>query len=442
MGSQADMGSQIVVQVKHDGEWKTVQQFKAGKHADFAAIADEARAKVGGIEEVRVLESNYHDENDERVWKQRYASTPSRVPDSGRAPAASPSDTIVERFKEAPRHDSQLNELVPIYFKNLALILLTLSGYRFWARTYVRRFLWGHTRFLDDPLIYLGRPKELLIGFLLVVVFIFLPFAAVVLVALLPDLGLDLDEGGSFPNLLNFLPFLLFILISFLISVAVYSARRYRLSRTAWRGIRGTVTGSAWKYGFWTLWYLFLTLITFGWYFPWMRMNLASRRIDNSRFGNLQFIFHGKGNDLLGVFFIYLILGGAFSGLLENIDEDVGPFISAAGYWLCLLGYRAKELRYIADNSKLGTISLEFTFTQWEYIRYVLGNALISIITLTTGWAFLQRRQFQFWQKYLVIRGSIDPLKFRQAADANTQTGEGLAELFDQEIDTGFDVGF
>ena len=450
------MGSQYVVQVKRDNAWKTVSRFDSMEDADKAQLAAKEAILAGGVQEVRILESYFRQKTNDYAYKERYSSgpldpnhpppvAPHTIVPASEQPSETPSPGAdVQRFNEGPRHESRLNELIPIYFKNLALTLLTLSGYRFWARTHVRRLLWGHTRFLDDPMVYLGRPQELLVGFLLVLVFVFLPVAVVVLVIFREHaLGLD-EEGFSLSDILLFLLILyLAIAIPFLSSVALYSSRRYRLSRSAWRGIRGTVTGSAWGYGFLTLWCLVLMVITLGWYFPWMRMRLARRRIGNSRFGDLKFKFNGNGGDLLGAFFIFLGIGGGFSGLLENIDEDFGPFLAVILYWLCLLAYRARELKYIAAHSRLGNnIYLKFTFTELEYIRFVLGNALISILTLTTGWAFLQRRQFQFWQQYLVIRGSLDPSKFRQGAKADTSTGEGLADIFDQDIETGFDVGF
>src|SRR6185369_2750814 len=55
-----------------------------------------------------------------------------------------------------------------IYFRHLALMVLTLSWSRFWGRTRLRRYLWSHFSVLGDRFEYRGRGLELLIGFVLV----------------------------------------------------------------------------------------------------------------------------------------------------------------------------------------------------------------------------------------------------------------------------------
>ena len=56
------------------------------------------------------------------------------------------------------------------------LALLTLGFYRFWAKTRIRRYLWGHLAFEDEDLEYTGTGRELFLGFLCVVVVVLIPF--------------------------------------------------------------------------------------------------------------------------------------------------------------------------------------------------------------------------------------------------------------------------
>ena len=52
---------------------------------------------------------------------------------------------------------------------------------------------------------------------------------------------------------------------------AIYRARRYRLTRTVWRGVRFWMTGSGWAYAARaTLWGL-LAIVTLGLAMPWRR---------------------------------------------------------------------------------------------------------------------------------------------------------------------------
>ncbi len=343
-------------------------------------------------------------------------------------------------------HTSRVGALFPIYFKNLALTLITLGFYRFWAKTNVRRFLWSQTRFLDDPLVYLGRPAELLSGFLLVLALVLLPLA-LLSYFVAPEIIKTGEEMAGMAGLfmLGILPVL--ILLPFLLGVALYAARRYRLSRTAWRGIRGAMTGSAWNYGLLSIWCWFLTIISLGWYFPWMRMRLARRRITNSYFGDQKFTFSGNGREMLGTYFVFMFLGGIGASIAEVVASkfifaDQASWVSAGIAWLMFLLYRSRELAYIAGHSALGDLKFRYTYSDWLYIRFILGNLLISLASLTTGWVFLQRRQFQFQQRFLGFEGGLDFARLGQSGESETPTGEGLADVLDQGFEIGLDVGF
>jgi uncharacterized membrane protein YjgN (DUF898 family) len=104
------------------------------------------------------------------------------------------------------------------------LLLVTLGIYRFWLTTDTRRFLWSNTEMLGDPLEYTGTARELLIGFLIAVA-ILIPFYAFIFL-------LALTQGfiGQLAGVIGF------ALATVLGHYAVYRARRYRLSRTVFRG--------------------------------------------------------------------------------------------------------------------------------------------------------------------------------------------------------------
>jgi uncharacterized membrane protein YjgN (DUF898 family) len=106
------------------------------------------------------------------------------------------------------------------------LELMTFGFYRFWLTTDIRRHLWSHTEIADDALEYTGRGRELLFGFLIalaVLVPIFLVYFLI---------GLEAERIKAFASLPLYL--FLFAFGQF----AAYRARRYRLTRTVWRGVR------------------------------------------------------------------------------------------------------------------------------------------------------------------------------------------------------------
>lgn len=68
-------------------------------------------------------------------------------------------------------------EYAPIAFTNLLLTIVTLGIYRFWATARTRRYLWSRSRFVDEHLEWTGTGKELLVGFLLVMALVLVPFS-------------------------------------------------------------------------------------------------------------------------------------------------------------------------------------------------------------------------------------------------------------------------
>ncbi len=136
--------------------------------------------------------------------------------------------------------------LTGLSFINFFLSIITLGIYGFWGRTEVRRRIWSSVQLAGEPLAYTGTGKELFVGFLIV-------FGIVLLPTLLFTIGAIVAFGPVGQVVAQIVTAIVFI---FLGGVAIYRARRYRLSRTNWRGIRGSLEGSSWAYGwtnFWTM---------------------------------------------------------------------------------------------------------------------------------------------------------------------------------------------
>ena len=113
------------------------------------------------------------------------------------------------------------------------LELVTLGFYRFWLATDIRRHLWSHTSVDGDAPEYTGTAKELLIGFLFAMA-ILVPIYLVYFL-----LGIEAERLQAFASVPLILFFYLFA------QFAIYRARRYRLTRTVWRGVRFWMRGRA-----------------------------------------------------------------------------------------------------------------------------------------------------------------------------------------------------
>src|SRR5829696_4362029 len=135
------------------------------------------------------------------------------------------------------------------------LLAVTLGIYRFWLATDVRRFLWSHTDVAGESLEYTGTAIELLLGFLIAIAIIVPLNIAIFLAALALGMG---EASGIYA----------FLLLAFLGQYAVYRARRYRLTRTVYRGVRFHQTGSAWRYAVCSVFWWAIIALTLGLAYP------------------------------------------------------------------------------------------------------------------------------------------------------------------------------
>ena len=143
-----------------------------------------------------------------------------------------------------------------LLIRGAVLLMLTLGIYRFWLVTDVRRFLWSNTEIAGEPLEYTGTPLELLLGFLIAIAILIPVYAGIFLAAL------DLGTIGKLSGATGFAA------LGILGQYAVYRARRYRLTRTIFRGLRFHQEGSAWVFAVRAVAWWGVTARTFGLAYP------------------------------------------------------------------------------------------------------------------------------------------------------------------------------
>src|SRR5829696_4947852 len=159
----------------------------------------------------------------------------------------------------------------------------TFGFYRFWLITKLRRHLWANTRIGGEAFEYTGTAKELLIGFFIamtVLVPLYIAYAI---------LGLVLEEQYAFASLP--LVGIMYVLAHF----GSYRARKYRASRTIFRGIRFWMKGSGWAYAVRAVLWDLATLLTLGLALPWAMASLERYRMRRTYFGSIQGDFAGTG---------------------------------------------------------------------------------------------------------------------------------------------------
>jgi uncharacterized membrane protein YjgN (DUF898 family) len=162
----------------------------------------------------------------------------------------------------------------------------TFGFYRFWFVTRLRRHLWANTRVAGEAFEYTGTAKELLVGFLIALAVLTPIYLGYFLV------GILLEEQKEFASL----P--LGILMYALTHFAAYRARRYRASRTVFRGVRFWMSGSGWTYAARAIKWDILNLLSLGLSLPWAMASLERYRMRHTHFGDLPGVFVGTGADL------------------------------------------------------------------------------------------------------------------------------------------------
>jgi len=194
-------------------------------------------------------------------------------------------------------------DFLRLAFKGAVLQLISAGFYRFWFTTNIRRSLWSDTQIDGDSLEYTGRGKELLIGFLFALA-ILAPFFIIYFVV-----TLEAERFKAFASVPLYLALYLFG------QFATFRARRYRLTRTVWRGVRFWMTGSGWSYAFRSFGWMLLVVATLGLAYPWREAALERYKIGNTYFGDLQGEFKAGGWSLFKASLLVWAAGVLLFGL-------------------------------------------------------------------------------------------------------------------------------
>jgi len=130
---------------------------------------------------------------------------------------------------------------------------------------------------------YTGTAKELLIGFFIALAVLTPIYIGYFL------LGIMLEEKQALASL----P--LVVVMYALAHFAGYRARKYRATRTIFRGVRFWMKGAGWAYALRAILWDAATLLTLGLALPWAMASLERYRMRHTYFGNVQGDFVGTG---------------------------------------------------------------------------------------------------------------------------------------------------
>lgn len=376
-----------------------------------------------------------------------------------------------------------LAPLAGLVIKGTLLTILTLGIYRFWYRTALRRYYWRNTTLAGDGFEYTGTGKELFIGFLIALAIVLPIYFGVTLLGLF---------GGQVLG-----PILATIVGSFImpavVQVLIYRARRYRLTRTRYRGVRFHQSGTGLGYLFHTVKWLILTVLTLGIVFPYLRRALERYKTENTWYGSAQGAFNAEAKPLM---MAWMLLWGSVAGIMilfvlipvgqalgspvlsgfGGIFGGIGTFLAVILLPLFWIRYRTLEFRTFVRGTSFDRISLNSDLSSgtviWIWVRYYLLLIGIALGASALGWvmgirphipvdpndvgaavqaplvllaagafmAMVLTTEILFRRKLWALRAASITVTNIAALDAIVQTAGQDAIGVGEAFDTGFDI--
>jgi len=281
-----------------------------------------------------------------------------------------------------------------LVMRGTGLELVTFGFYRFWLATDIRRHLWSNTHIDGDAAEYTGRGKELLVGFL---------FALAILVPIYLAyfvIGIEAERFKAFASVPLFLFLYLFG------QFAIYRARRYRLTRTVWRGVRFWMDGSGWAYAVRAAGWSLLTVLTLGAVLPWREAALERYKMRHCHYGNLPGRFDGRGSELfkrgwrlwlMGISPLIVAILAALVRLIGGVPPGASSIIGLVSLiWVFALpfmygSFKAIEWRWWISGIRFGEVSFESDLSSdalyglyWKVLGWSVLIALLFVVYLIT----------------------------------------------------------
>jgi uncharacterized membrane protein YjgN (DUF898 family) len=282
--------------------------------------------------------------------------------------------------------------------RGAGLELITFGFYRFWLATDIRRHLWSHTSVGGDAPEYTGRGRELLVGFLFALAILGPIYLAYFIVSI------EAERYKAFASIPLVLFFYLFG------QFAIYRARRYRLTRTVWRGVRFWMDGSGWAYAMRAAGWALLAAVTLGAALPWREAALERYKMRHCHYGDLPGSFEGTGSDLfkrgwklwLAALSPFL-LGGVLAVVNAGHKAPVAAGVSVLAALIWMIGlpfiygaFRAIEWRWWISGIRFGEVSFKSDLSAhdlyglyWKVIGWFLLIMLLFVAYLTACIGFM-----------------------------------------------------
>jgi uncharacterized membrane protein YjgN (DUF898 family) len=303
--------------------------------------------------------------------------------------------------------------LFGLMFVNGLLSAITLGIYSFWARTKIRQFHYSNTEIDGDRLTYHGTGGELLVGSLKAGAILF----GIGLLWFLATTMLSGPHGSPVAAIAILIG--LWAAIGTLMILAVNGARRYRLSRSSFRGIRFSFQGKPTDFALLMLKGIALSVITLGFYGPYFQDARRAFLVNNARFGSEPFIYKSHPGELARQYVRALLL--------------TIPTLGLSWVW-----YAAFKHRHFWGYTNMRGARFQSAVTGGALLKLQLTNVLLAVFTFGIGVPWVVARTYRFWCENISLHGTVDWATITQAAKGTAASGaEALADGLNVDVGIG-----
>ncbi len=289
------------------------------------------------------------------------------------------------------RYSGTKGELFNLALVTSLLTLVTLGIYRFWAKTRIRKYIWSSVDGSGDKFEYTGTGIEKLLGFLVAVVILAIYLGLIQMILFYFGLNLFREPITMAEAVAQMAAFYIsFFAVVPLIFFAQYRARRYKLARSRWRGVRFGAEPAAWGYVIRAIGHWLLTILTLGLLLPRQTFYLEKYMTDRSWYGTARFEQNGRWQALYPAM-THLIIGAlivvlAVVMLAVSDSPAIGTILLVVGYFWAMIGlvsYRIRSFAYLTGQKRLDdTIGFRADPETSTVIGHViLGGLLVGLVT-------------------------------------------------------------
>jgi uncharacterized membrane protein YjgN (DUF898 family) len=305
-------------------------------------------------------------------------------------------------------------ELLKLSFKNIFLIVVTMSIYTPWAIQNWRRFFWDNIHIGDKKFSWEGTGKEIFLGFLLGLMLLFLISGTDYWALLL------LQHTGYNPAIIFKILSAVLSLIFF--PIVFHKAIKYRISRIKFDGQSLYYDGNISELTVFFIRGMILTFVTLGLYYFNFKNNLRSIILNGICYGDQKVAFSGKGKDIAKL---------SYKGIFLSIIT-LGVYY----FW-----YEAQFSNFTLNNTSLGDASINAKI-DGPFILKAYTKIFLSVLTLgiLTPWALVSFYRGFF--ERVSINGSVE-----YQTPTSVQPSSTKESLFDisssmLSLDSFFTFGF